>query len=86
MQAEAKERIIQFFQCTQKKPTRIVIYRDGVAEGQFLTVTDWTMNCNFSIRITRSCKQGCTKTHIISLVAGKIAPVSTLWFYWQSAC
>ncbi|CDW54120.1 Argonaute 1 isoform B [Trichuris trichiura] len=33
-----KELLIQFYQSTRFKPTRIVLYRDGVSEGQFYQV------------------------------------------------
>ncbi|KAI1709334.1 piwi domain-containing protein [Ditylenchus destructor] len=33
-----RELLIQFYRNTRFKPTRIVIYRDGVSEGQFLNV------------------------------------------------
>ncbi|KRZ04635.1 Protein argonaute-2 [Trichinella zimbabwensis] len=33
-----KELLIQFYQSTRFKPTRIILYRDGVSEGQFYQV------------------------------------------------
>jgi len=33
-----RELLIQFFRSTRFKPTRIVMYRDGVSEGQFFNV------------------------------------------------
>ena len=33
-----KELLMQFYKSTRFKPNRIVFYRDGVSEGQFLTV------------------------------------------------
>lgn len=33
-----RELLVQFYRNTRFKPTRIVIYRDGVSEGQFLNV------------------------------------------------
>lgn len=33
-----RELLIQFYRNTRFKPTRIVLYRDGVSEGQFLNV------------------------------------------------
>ncbi len=33
-----RELLIQFYQNTRFKPTRIVMYRDGVSEGQFYAV------------------------------------------------
>lgn len=33
-----KELLVQFYQSTRFKPTRIVLYRDGVSEGQFYQV------------------------------------------------
>lgn len=33
-----KELLIQFYQSTRFKPTRIIVYRDGVSEGQFYLV------------------------------------------------
>lgn len=33
-----KELLVQFYQSTRFKPTRIIIYRDGVSEGQFYQV------------------------------------------------
>lgn len=33
-----KELLIQFYKSTRFKPNRIILYRDGVSEGQFQTV------------------------------------------------
>lgn len=33
-----RELLISFYKSTQFKPTRIIIYRDGVSEGQFQKV------------------------------------------------
>lgn len=33
-----RELLVQFYRNTRFKPTRIVMYRDGVSEGQFLNV------------------------------------------------
>ncbi|XP_018016166.1 protein argonaute-2 [Hyalella azteca] len=33
-----KELLIQFYKCTRFKPNRVILYRDGVSEGQFQTV------------------------------------------------
>ena len=33
-----RERLVTFFKETQKKPDRIIVYRDGVSEGQFMEV------------------------------------------------
>ena len=33
-----KELLIQFYRSTRFKPNRIILYRDGVSEGQFQTV------------------------------------------------
>ena len=33
-----RELLIQFYRNTRFKPTRIIVYRDGVSEGQFLNV------------------------------------------------
>lgn len=33
-----RELLVQFYRNTRFKPTRIIIYRDGVSEGQFLNV------------------------------------------------
>lgn len=33
-----KELLIQFYRSTRFKPTRIILYRDGVSEGQFFNV------------------------------------------------
>ena len=33
-----RERLVQFYKTTQQKPTRIIVYRDGVSEGQFMEV------------------------------------------------
>lgn len=33
-----KELLIQFYQSTRFKPTRIIMYRDGISEGQFYQV------------------------------------------------
>lgn len=35
-----KELLIQFYKSTHFKPMRIIFYRDGVSEGQFLTVSN----------------------------------------------
>ena len=34
----ARELLVQFYRNTRFKPTRIVVYRDGVSEGQFFNV------------------------------------------------
>ena len=34
-----KELLMGFYKSTRFKPNRIVFYRDGVSEGQFLTVS-----------------------------------------------
>ena len=33
-----KELLIQFYKSTRFKPNRVILYRDGVSEGQFQTV------------------------------------------------
>jgi len=33
-----RERLVQFYKATQQKPSRIIVYRDGVSEGQFMEV------------------------------------------------
>ena len=38
-----KELLIQFYKSTHFKPMRIIFYRDGVSEGQFLPVIKWIM-------------------------------------------
>jgi eukaryotic translation initiation factor 2C len=43
MQTEAKERLMQFFTLTKKKPERIIIFRDGVSEGQFMQILEEEM-------------------------------------------
>lgn len=35
----ARELLIQFYRSTRFKPTRIIIYRGGVSEGQFFNVS-----------------------------------------------
>lgn len=30
-----RERIVRFYKSTKHKPARIIVYRDGVSEGQF---------------------------------------------------
>lgn len=34
-----KELLVQFYQSTRFKPIRIILYRNGVSEGQFYQVT-----------------------------------------------
>lgn len=34
-----KELLISFYRSTHFKPTRIIMYRDGVSEGQFFNVS-----------------------------------------------
>lgn len=34
-----RERLVAFYNQTKMKPTRIIVYRDGVAEGQFRQVS-----------------------------------------------
>ena len=38
MQGVTKDLLIQFYKKTQRKPHKIVMYRDGVSEGQFQQV------------------------------------------------
>lgn len=33
-----RERLVQFYKTTNHKPQRIIVYRDGVSEGQFIEV------------------------------------------------
>lgn len=33
-----RERLVSFYKTTNQKPTRIIVYRDGVSEGQFAEV------------------------------------------------
>lgn len=33
-----RERLVCFYKTTHQKPTRIIVYRDGVSEGQFSEV------------------------------------------------
>lgn len=33
-----RERLVAFYKNTHQKPTRIIVYRDGVSEGQFAEV------------------------------------------------
>ena len=33
-----RERLISFYRNTGQKPSRIIVYRDGVSEGQFAEV------------------------------------------------
>lgn len=33
-----RERLVSFYNTTKTKPARIIVYRDGVAEGQFKEV------------------------------------------------
>ncbi len=33
-----RERLVHFYKVTQEKPSRIIVYRDGVSEGQFMEV------------------------------------------------
>lgn len=35
-----KDLLLQFYRATRFKPTRIIYYRDGVSEGQFLNVSE----------------------------------------------
>lgn len=35
-----RELLIQFYRNTRFKPTRIIVYRDGVSEGQFFNVNN----------------------------------------------
>lgn len=37
-----RERVNAFFQQTQKPPMRIIVYRDGVADGQFGDVSPFS--------------------------------------------
>ena len=48
-----KELLVQFYKSTRFKPTRIIFYRDGVSEGQFTQVPNYTTlslvhSCDFS--------------------------------------
>ncbi|OZC06355.1 hypothetical protein X798_06651 [Onchocerca flexuosa] len=45
----ARELLIQFYRSTRFKPTRIIIYRDGVSEGQFFNVLQ------YELRALREC-------------------------------
>ena len=38
MEGVARELLIQFYRTVGKKPCKIVMYRDGVSEGQFQQV------------------------------------------------
>ncbi|CAG9530415.1 unnamed protein product [Cercopithifilaria johnstoni] len=44
-----RELLIQFYRSTRFKPTRIIIYRDGVSEGQFFNVLQ------YELRALREC-------------------------------
>ena len=33
-----RERLVAFYKATGEKPTRIIVYRDGVSDGQFQEV------------------------------------------------
>ncbi|XP_055345664.1 protein argonaute-2-like isoform X2 [Paramacrobiotus metropolitanus] len=50
-----KELLIQFYKSTRFKPNRIVFYRDGVSEGQFLTVLNHEL---------RALRQACVELEI----------------------
>ena len=34
-----RERLVHFYKTTRQKPSRIIVYRDGVSEGQFMEVS-----------------------------------------------
>ena len=42
-----KELLIQFYKSTRFKPQRIILYRDGVGEGQFQTVLQHELTGKF---------------------------------------
>ena len=39
LEAMTKELLIEFYRATRQKPEKIIMYRDGVSEGQFQTVS-----------------------------------------------
>ena len=39
-----KELLIEFYKATKAKPVRIIMYRDGVSEGQFSQVYLYAFN------------------------------------------
>lgn len=36
-----RERLVSFYKTTHQKPIRIIVYRDGVSEGQFSEVIEF---------------------------------------------
>ncbi|MFH4981219.1 hypothetical protein AB6A40_007928 [Gnathostoma spinigerum] len=38
-----RELLVQFYRNTRFKPTRIIVYRDGVSEGQFFHVLQYEL-------------------------------------------
>jgi eukaryotic translation initiation factor 2C len=50
-----KELLVQFYRSTRFKPTRIIFYRDGVSEGQFVPVLSYEL---------RAIREACMKLEV----------------------
>lgn len=66
-----RELLISFYKSTQFKPTRIIIYRDGVSEGQFQKVK----------YITRSNRKGMCQNFVDITSKGYIVCTCVLLLY-----
>ncbi len=68
VQDAVKERLLHYYQSTSKKPAKIVVYRDGVSEGQFVQV-DNSLICKW-IGIRKNLIHVARHLHLLVCFAG----------------
>ncbi|PIK49325.1 eukaryotic translation initiation factor 2c [Apostichopus japonicus] len=83
-----RELLVNFYRTTQFKPARIIMYRDGVSEGQFPQTTSARGNivlCDVKMSTSHFTEQSCCGApgcHMFQNPTSATVQLNCVWFSW----